>query len=80
MRFNGCPARAQDYWGEWIEVYRRIQNANKAFCLSLPAKDLDLLFQSLDAKGVWISSVSGISNQHQGEAALEKISKWTKKR
>lgn len=73
------PGAGQNYWGDWIDVYRRIQDANKAFCLSLPVKDLDLLFNSLDPEGVWISSVSGISNQQEAEAALTKIAKWTKK-
>ena len=74
------PGAGQDYWANWIEVYQRIQKKKKAFCLSVPAKDLNLLFEVLDPEGVWISSVSGIANQQQAEAALRLISAWTKKR
>ena len=73
------PGAGQDYWANWIEVYQRIQRKKKAFCLSVPAKDLNLLFEVLDPEGVWISSVSGISNEQEARAALHKIGKWTKK-
>ena len=73
------PGAGQDYWADHIEVYQRIQQKKKAFCLAVPAKDLNLLFEVLDPEGVWISSVSGISNQQEAEAALHKIAKWTKK-
>ncbi len=67
-----------DYWADSIDVYRRIQSRNKALCLGLPAKDLPLLFKTLDPRGVWVS-VCGISNQQEAEAALRDIAKWTKK-
>jgi len=73
------PGAGQDYWANWIELYQRIQSKKKAFCLSVPAKDLNLLFESLDPEGVWISSISGISNEQEATAALNKIAKWTKK-
>jgi hypothetical protein len=73
------PGAGQDYWADWIDVYQRIQNRKKSFCLSLPASDLDLLFQSLKPEGVWISSVSGISNREEANTALAKIAKWTRK-
>ena len=73
------PGAGQDYWADWIEIYQRIQRKKKALCLSLPAKDLNLLFETLDPRGVWISGVSGISNEQEAEVALYKISKWTKR-
>jgi len=74
------PGASQEYWANWIEVYQRIQSKNKALCLNLPAKDLNCLFEALDPRGVWISSVSGISNTDEAEAVLEAIAKWTKKK
>jgi hypothetical protein len=73
------PGAGQDYWADWVEVYQRIQSKKKAFCLGLPAKDLNLLFEALDPRGVWISNVSGISNEAEAEAALHAIAKWTRK-
>jgi hypothetical protein len=72
------PGSGRDYWADWIDVYRRIQSRKKALCLNLSAKDLPLLFESLDPRGVWVS-VWGISNQEEAEAALREIAKWTKK-
>lgn len=73
------PGAGRDYWANWIEVYQRIQKKKRALCLSVPAKDLDHLFASLDPRGVWISSLSGVSNEQEAEAALLKISKWTRR-
>ncbi len=74
------PGAGQDYWADWVDVYKRIQSKNKAMqILSIPAKDLSLLFKSLEPEGVWISSVSGISNRQEAEAALRMIEQWTKK-
>jgi hypothetical protein len=74
------PGSGQAHWGNWIEVYQRIQARKKAMqILSVPAEDLDRLFDVLAPEGVWISSVSGLSNQEDADAALQKIAKWTKK-
>jgi len=74
------PGAGREYWADWIEVYQRIQSQKKAMqILSMSAKDLNLLFEALEPEGVWISSVSGISNQQEAEAALREIGKWTKK-
>ena len=76
---NWTPGAGQDYWVDWIHVYQRIQNRRKALELAIPAKDLDFLFESLHPEGVWISSVSGVSNQEEAEAVLKKITKWTRR-
>ena len=74
------PGAGQDYWADWIDVYQRIQNKKKALqILSIPAKDLNQLFAALEPEGVWISSVSGVSNQQEAEAVLGNIAQWTKK-
>lgn len=65
----------RDYWADWIPVYRRIQQAGKAFCLSVPLADLEKLFQALRPEGVWVS-VSGISDRQTAEAALKAIARW----
>ena len=74
------PGAGQEYWANWIEVYQRIQSKNKAIqILSIPAGDLDTLFRELKPEGVWISSISGISNRQEAESVLNKISRWTKR-
>ncbi len=42
-----------------------------------PLEDLDHLFEVLSPEGAWLSV--GVSNREQAEAALSKISAWTKK-
>jgi hypothetical protein len=71
------PGAGQDYWGDWIEVYQRIQSKKKGFTIGVPLKDLDRLFEVLSPEGVFLSV--GVSNREQAEAALSKISAWTKR-
>jgi hypothetical protein len=71
------PGAGQEYWADWIDVYQRIQHRDKALqLLSIPAADLPKLFDALRPEGVWISSVSGITNQTEADAALKAISAW----
>ena len=74
------PGAGREYWADWIDVYQRIQHQDKALqILAMPADDLPLLFETLAPEGVWISSVTGISNQQDAEAALSEIARWTRR-
>lgn len=71
------PGAGRDDWRKWIDVYRRIQNKKKAMQINnVHVRDLSLLFESLDPRGVWISSVSGVSNLKEAESALARIARW----
>ncbi len=72
-------AGRNNYWGDWIEVYQRIQSKGKAIQIGMPAKDLDRLFEVLSPEGVWLSRVGGVSNQAEAEAVLDRVAKWTKR-
>ena len=75
------PGAGRDYWSDWIDVYRKIQNRGKALqLLSVPAGDLEHLFATLAPEGVWIASVGGISNRMEADAVLRKIARWTRRR
>ena len=74
------PGAGHDYWADWVDVYQRIQNKNRALqILSVPARDLHLLFGALHPEGVWISSVSGIRDREEAATALRQIEQWTTK-
>jgi hypothetical protein len=67
----------RDYWADWIDVYQKIQSRGKAIqILSIPAADLNRLFEVLRPEGVWISQVSGIETRGEAESALKAISRW----
>jgi len=69
------PGAGRDRWTDWIDVYRRIQDAGKAFCLYMPLEDLELLFEALRPEGAWIA-LSGVQNREVAEAALTRIARW----
>jgi hypothetical protein len=69
------PGAGRDYWANWIKVYQRIQSAKKAFCLNVPLKDLDLLFDVLQPEGAWVT-VDGIQNNEIADKVLSRFRRW----
>ena len=75
------PGAGNDYWGDWIEVYQRIQARGKALqIISVPIEDLPRLAEVLDPHGVWISRVEGIENEADARSALSELERWTRRR
>ena len=75
------PGAGRDCWRDWIDVYRRIQDKKRAMMIGgVPVEDLPLLFESLSPEGVWISSISGVSDRQEAEAVLKEIAGWTGRR
>ncbi len=71
------PTAGQDYWGDWIDVYRRIQQRGKALqILSIPITDLEILFEVLRPEGVWLSNITGINNLDEANSALKMLIRW----
>ena len=71
------PGAGRENWLEWIDVYKRIQAANKAFTINVPKRQLDQLFETLAPEGVLLGV--GVRDREDAEATLAKIAKWTKK-
>jgi hypothetical protein len=74
------PGAGRDHWADWIDVYQRIQYRNKAMQVrSIPAADLPELFKVLRPEGVWISSVTGVTNRQEAEWVLAQVARWTRR-
>jgi hypothetical protein len=74
------PGAGNEYWGDWIEVYQRIQARNKAFVTGhIPIDELPLLTEALAPEGVWIGGVGGIGTQEEAETVFKRLSTWTRK-
>jgi hypothetical protein len=69
------PGAGRDDWADWVDVYRRIQAAGKAFCLYPPVEDLDDVFNALRPEGAWLI-VGGVEDEAMAEAALAKVARW----
>ena len=71
------PGAGQSYWADWIDVYRRIQSRGKALQVaSVPATELNRLFETLRPEGVWLSHISGITDREEADAALQAVKRW----
>jgi hypothetical protein len=73
------PGAGHDYWGDWIDVYQRIQRAGKAVQVGVvPVQELPRLTELLKPEGIWIPHVSGITDADEAQAALRVIARWGK--
>jgi hypothetical protein len=70
------PGAGQDYWGNWIDVYRQIQQAGKSMPIYVPVRDLPRVFDVLRPEGVWLC-VSGITDEQEADAAIKAITRWS---
>jgi hypothetical protein len=64
-----------DYWGDWIEVYQRIQAAGKAFVMSPPIDELDKVFEALRPEGVWLN-LGWVNDEETARGVVEKVKRW----
>ncbi|MCX7048052.1 MAG: hypothetical protein NTX50_21515 [Candidatus Sumerlaeota bacterium] len=64
-----------DYWADWIEVYRRIQRAGKAFIMYPPVKDLERVFKVLRPEGAWLCLPS-VKDREEADQVLTAVAKW----
>jgi hypothetical protein len=71
------PGAGRDHWALWIEVYQRIQAANKAFCLSVAVQELDDVMAVLRPEGAWLM-VSGVTDVEMADKALRRIARWAR--
>jgi len=71
------PGAGRDRWADWTSVYQKIQNRGKALqILSIPAPDLGLLFEVLRPEGVWLSHISGVTDEQEAQDVLARITRW----
>jgi hypothetical protein len=59
----------------WVDVYRRAQDADKAIQVICTFDEIDLVVETLDPHGVFLS-VSGVPSPEAGEAMLRKLEAW----
>jgi len=69
------PGAGRDRWSDWLDVYRRIQARGKAFCLPLPAAELDQVCQALRPEGVWLQ-LGGVRDEDAARNVLRRLERW----
>jgi hypothetical protein len=61
---------------DWLDVFKKIQAAGKGIQLVyVQPEHLDCLMENLRPEGVWVK-LDNITSVEEGEAILQKISKW----
>jgi hypothetical protein len=59
----------------WVEVYQRAQTADKGIQVNCEIGEVDLVIETLDPHGVYLS-VSGVPSVEAAEEMLVKLEKW----
>ncbi len=60
---------------EWMEVYKKCQDAGKGIQVGIGADELDTFMEELCPEGVWMQ-VGDIEDEEHAEWILEKTKKW----
>lgn len=69
--FGAGNGRATD----WLDVYKRCQDARKGVQIFAGVDELDTLIEHLRPEGVWLS-VGGVQDADHARAVIEKLSRW----
>jgi hypothetical protein len=62
-------------FARWIPVYKKIQAAGKAVQVICDFAELDLIIETLDPHGVFLT-MSGVPSREAAEAMLKKLERW----
>ncbi len=65
----------RDYWGDWIDVYKRIQKAGKGFCVDLSPEDLDSFTEVFRPEGVWLN-ILNVADKDVAATVMKKVTAW----
>jgi hypothetical protein len=69
------PGAGNEGFHRWVDVYRRVQAADKAIQVICGIGEIDLVIETLDPRGVFLS-VGSVPSREAGEAMLRKLEKW----
>ncbi|MFA5860001.1 MAG: hypothetical protein WC955_13150 [Elusimicrobiota bacterium] len=69
------PGAGKDKWTSWVEVYKKIQNANKAFCVTVPAGNVEQFISTFKPQGV-LMTVSGVKDIETAESIMCIVKSW----
>ena len=69
------PGAGNEGFHRWVEVYQRAQSAHKAIQVVCTMDEVDLVIDTLDPHGVFLS-VSEVSSREAAETMLRKLERW----
>ncbi|MFN2228508.1 MAG: hypothetical protein ACK2VA_01950 [Anaerolineae bacterium] len=69
------PGAGNEGFARWIPVYQRAQAAGKAIQVLCRLEELDLIVNTLDPHGVFLS-VSGVPSREAAEHLLHELERW----
>jgi len=70
------PGAGNEGFHKWVHVYQRAQAAGKGVQVICSVDELDLVMDTLDPRGLFLS-VGGVPSREAGEILLQQIAKWS---
>jgi hypothetical protein len=69
------PGAGNEGFHKWIDVYKRVQAAGKGIQVLCKLDELDLVMETLDPHGVFLS-VGGVPSREAAETMLDRLAEW----
>jgi len=69
------PGSGNEGFHKWVEVYKKVQAAGKGIQVLCKLEELDLVRETLDPRGVFLS-VGGVPSREAAETMLKRLAKW----
>ncbi len=69
------PGASNEGFHKWIDLYQRIQAADKGMQVLCHFEEINLIMETLNPRGVFLS-VGGVPSREAGEAMLHKLECW----
>jgi hypothetical protein len=60
---------------DWLDIYRKCQDAKKGIQLSVFPDELDIVMENLKPEGVWLG-IKGVENEETAASVIKKVSRW----
>lgn len=70
------PGAGNEGYAKWIDVYQKIQKANKGIQLGVSIDELPMVFETLRPEGIWFSSVRGVTDKDTADKVIKRITDW----
>ena len=69
------PGAGNEGFHKWVDVYKKVQAAGKGIQILCRFKELDLIMETLDPHGVFLS-MGGVPSREAAEEMLRQLEKW----
>jgi len=69
------PGAGREYWGQWLEIYKKVQEKGRAFTINIRARELEEVAQAIRPEGAWLI-IDELVTEDEADHLLRTVSRW----